>query len=82
MNDYIEVRARESALYMVLNESTIRSTAEKFGVSKSTTHKDVTERMTKIDPIMAAKTRRILNHNIKVRSVRGGEATRKKHRKD
>ena len=63
MKTYIEERAVEIANYIVENGATVRQTAKKFGVSKSTVHKDVTERMEEINPRLAAKARKILDIN-------------------
>ena len=76
--DYIEDRAIGSGLFIHETGATIREAAEKAGVSKSTTHKDVTERMEIIDPSFAAEIRVILDEHIEERSVRGGMATKMK----
>ena len=75
MKTYIEERAVEIANYIVENGATVRQTAKKFGVSKSTVHKDVTERMEEINPRLAAKARKILDINKSERHIRGGMAT-------
>ena len=80
MKDYIEKRAMEIAEYIINTESTVRQTAKKFGVSKSTVHKDVTERLPKINPPIANDVKRILLKNKSERHIRGGKATRLKYK--
>lgn len=79
MKDYIEERAVEIAYYIIENQATVRQTAKKFGVSKSTIHKDVTERLQQINPLLAEKTRTVLDLNKSERHIRGGMATREKY---
>lgn len=79
MKDYIEERAVEIANYIIESNSTVRQTAKKFGISKSTVHKDVTERLLQINPSLAAQTRRVLDTNKSERHIRGGLATREKY---
>lgn len=79
MKDYIEKRAMEIAEYIINTNSTVRQTAKKFGVSKSTVHKDVTERLPKINPPIASDVRKILLKNKAERHIRGGKATRLKY---
>ena len=79
MKDYIEERAVNIANYIIETKSTVRQTAKKFGISKSTVHKDVTERLLKINPALAQETRKVLNVNKQERHIRGGMATRKKY---
>ena len=57
MKDYIEERAIEIAEYIIEHEATVRQAAKKFGVSKSTVHKDITERLSQIQPQLAARAR-------------------------
>ena len=76
---YIEERAVELAHYIIDNKDTVRGAAKKFGISKSTVHKDVTERLRKINPSLAEATRKILDENKAERHIRGGEATRLKY---
>lgn len=80
MKDYIEERAVEIACYIIETKATVRQTARKFGVSKSTVHKDVTERLLQINPSLAGETRKILDINKEERHIRGGLATREKYR--
>ncbi len=81
MKDYIEERAVEIACYIIEHEATVRQTAKEFGVSKSTIHKDVTERLLKINPALARQARKVLDHNKSERHIRGGMATREKYLK-
>ncbi|HIZ08168.1 MAG TPA: sporulation transcriptional regulator SpoIIID [Candidatus Eubacterium avistercoris] len=79
MKGYIEERAMEIAKYIVDNNATVRQTAKKFGISKSTVHKDVTERLLQINPSLARETRKVLDINKSERHIRGGLATREKY---
>ncbi|MDD3339512.1 MAG: sporulation transcriptional regulator SpoIIID [Lachnospiraceae bacterium] len=79
MKDYIEERAVEIANYIIENSATVRQTAKRFGVSKSTVHKDVTERLIQINPGLAGRTRAVLDVNKSERHIRGGMATREKY---
>ena len=80
MNDYIEERTCDIANYIIENKSTVRTAAKKFGVSKSTVHKDVTERLNKINSRLAAQVRNVLDENKSERHLRGGMATKKKYK--
>ena len=80
MKDYIEERAVEIAEYIIENSATVRQTAKKFGISKSTVHKDVTERLNQINPALAGQARQVLDVNKSERHIRGGLATREKYR--
>lgn len=80
MKDYIEERAVEIATYIIENNATVRQTAKKFGVSKSTVHKDVTDRLLNINPSLASRTRKVLDTNKSERHIRGGLATKEKYR--
>lgn len=73
----IEERAVAIAEYIVKNKATVRQAAGQFGVSKSTVHKDVTERLLRINPSLAAKARKILDVNKSERHIRGGWRQRK-----
>ena len=79
MKGYIEDRAVEIANYIVENKATVRQTAKQFGISKSTVHKDVTERLNHINPSLAAAARKVLDVNKSERHIRGGLATREKY---
>lgn len=74
-------RVKDEAMYIVENRVTIRRTAKKFGISKTTVHKDVTDRLKEIDGKLYNKVRKILDYNITQRAIRGGMATRKKYKK-
>lgn len=79
MQDYILQRVMEITSYILDTGYTVRNTAQVFGVSKSTVHKDVTERLPQINTHMAQEVRRILEKNKSERHLRGGEATRRKY---
>ena len=79
MKTYIEERAMEIARYIIDNNTTVRQAAKHFGISKSTVHKDVTERLIQIRPILAAKARKVLDMNKSERHIRGGLATKEKY---
>lgn len=79
MKDYIEERVLELARYIVETGSTVRSAAQKFKVSKSTVHKDITERLHEINPTLAAEVKTVLDSNKAERHIRGGIATREKY---
>lgn len=79
LKDYIEERAIEIANYIIENNATVRQTAKAFGISKSTVHKDVTERLCQINASLAAETRKVLDTNKSERHIRGGLATREKY---
>lgn len=79
MKDYIEERAVAIANYIIDHNATVRQTAKSFGISKSTVHKDCTERLISINPALAAQTRVILDLNKSERHIRGGMATREKY---
>lgn len=79
MKAYIEERAIEIAEYIIEEEATVRQAAKKFGVSKSTVHKDITERLIQVKPQLAAQARVVLDVNKSERHIRGGMATREKY---
>lgn len=79
LKDYIEERVLEVAKYIIDSKDTIRKTAKVFGVSKSTIHKDMTERLPKINPAIAEQTHSILELNKAERHIRGGNATKMKY---
>ncbi|MBR2047909.1 MAG: sporulation transcriptional regulator SpoIIID [Oscillospiraceae bacterium] len=76
-----DARARKLALYMIETGGTVRSAALKFGISKSTVHKDLSERLPEADPGLYALVRVLLDRNKSERHIRGGLATREKYRK-
>lgn len=75
----IEERATNLAHYIIDSKDTVRGTAKKFGISKSTVHKDVSERLQKINPALAHEVRLILDENKAERHIRGGMATKLKY---
>lgn len=81
MKSYIEERAIELANYIIEKKTTVRAAAKKFGISKSTVHKDITERLMRIKPELAQSVRNVLEENKAERHIRGGEATRAKYQK-
>ncbi len=74
------MRARSLALYIIETGSTVRAAAKRFGVSKSTVHKDLAERLYVIDRALYEQARQILDKNKAERHIRGGEATRRKYK--
>lgn len=76
---YIEERAISLAHYIIDSKDTVRGAAKKFGISKSTVHKDVSERLLHINPTLAAEVRTILDENKSERHIRGGLATKLKY---
>ena len=76
----MEERARTLAVWMLENQSTVRAAAERFGVSKSTVHKDLSERLRGIDRALWTQVRAVLERNKAERHIRGGMATRRKYR--
>jgi len=79
LKDYIEERAMNIATYIIDYNATVRQTAKEFGISKSTVHKDVTDRLMEINPILAKEARKVLDVNKSERHIRGGLATREKY---
>ena len=82
LNASREDRARELAEWIVENKATVRAAAARFGVSKSTVHKDMTERLREIDRLLYEKVRLVLEVNKAERHLRGGDATRRKYRRE
>ena len=76
---YITDRVLEEAYYIAETGATVRDTAKMFHIGKSTVHKDVTERLRRIDKELYKRVRRVLELNLKERHIRGGEATRRKY---
>ena len=74
-----EERAIVFAHYIIEHNTTVRATAKEFHISKSTVHKDVTERLIQINPSLACEARKILDLNKSERHIRGGLATREKY---
>lgn len=81
MKEHIKKRALKEANHIICNNATVRATANLFGVSKSTTHIDVTLRLSKINPALYKKVRKVLKYNESVRHIRGGNATKEKYLK-
>ena len=79
MQNYIRKRAVKIARYILQTSDTVRGTAEVFGISKSTVHKDVAERLPRISKELAEEVRSVLDRNKAERHLRGGEATRQKY---
>ena len=69
-------RVVREADYIILNRCTIRQAARKFGMGKSTVHKDIVYRLKKLDTIRYKEVRKVLENNLKERQIRGGESTR------
>lgn len=80
MHDYIKERTIKIGRCIVETRSTVRSIAKEFGVSKSTVHKDLTERLPEINPDLASQVKAILEYHKSIRHLRGGEATKSKYR--
>ena len=80
MHTDMEARACDLAEYLLTNNATVRAAAKQFGVSKSTVHKDLTERLEKIDPALYQQVRQLLDRNKAERHIRGGIATRRKYK--
>ncbi|GIN69733.1 sporulation transcriptional regulator SpoIIID [Bacillus sp. J14TS2] len=82
MHDYIKERTIKIGKYIVETRKTVRVIAKEFGVSKSTVHKDLTERLPDINPDLANEVKTILEYHKSIRHLRGGEATRQKYKKE
>lgn len=76
----IEQRACDLAVYIIEHKSTVRAAAAEFGVSKSTVHKDLTERLPRINPALYKQVRLLLDINKAERHIRGGMATKMKYK--
>ena len=79
LKDYIEERVLALANYIIDNSATVRQTAKKYSVSKSTVHKDIVERLPRINLSLATAVRAILDENKSERHIRGGQATKMKY---
>lgn len=77
-----EERACQLAVYMIENRGTVRSAAQKFGISKSTVHKDLSEKLPKVNPQLYSQVRQLLEVNKSERHIRGGLATREKYKRE
>ena len=80
MKGNIEERACELAIYIIENQATVRAAAQKFGISKSTVHKDLAERLPLYNRSLYLQVKAVLDENKAQRHIRGGIATRKKYR--
>ena len=79
MKEYMESRVMRLAEYIVETGDTVRGASKIFGVSKSTIHKDVSERLKEIDPFLAKEVKQVLEKNKAERHIRGGIATQQKY---
>ena len=82
MKAHIEERTIQLAEYILDNKATVRDSAIKFGISKSTVHKDVTERLERINRPLSEAVKNVLLENKSVRHIRGGMATRRKYKRE
>ena len=80
MTDTIEKRACELAVYMIETGATVRAAARHFGISKSTVHKDLSQRLKQYNYALYLQVRQVLDVNKQERHIRGGMATRKKYK--
>ena len=80
MNGAVEERAIELGEYIIENNATVRAAAKKFHISKSTVHKDVSDRLQNVNPQLYGRVRHVLEVNKAQRHIRGGIATREKYR--
>lgn len=80
MDTFIEQRACDLALYIIENGATVRSAAKHFGISKSTVHKDLSQRLPRCNKSLYLQVRPVLEHNKAQRHIRGGLATRAKYK--
>ena len=81
MADTIEERACRLAVYIISTGATVRAAAKEFGISKSTVHKDLSERLRNCNKTLYYQARKVLDENKAQRHIRGGLATREKYRK-
>lgn len=79
MKDLVEERAAMLGEYIVENKATVRAAAKMFGISKSTVHMDVAQRLEKYDPALYTQVRKVLEVNKAQRHIRGGMATKEKY---
>ena len=82
MPDTMEQRACELAVYMIETGATVRAAAQHFGISKSTVHKDLSQRLPQYNKILYEQVRKVLDINKQERHIRGGMATRQKYKKE
>ncbi|OQB15627.1 MAG: Stage III sporulation protein D [Firmicutes bacterium ADurb.Bin193] len=81
MKIHIEERTIQLAQYIIDKKTTVRDAAKRFGISKSTVHKDLTQRLVTLNPVLAGEARAILDENKSERHIRGGIATKNKYKK-
>ena len=81
MKGAVEDRAVELGEYILENQTTVRAAAKQFHISKSTVHKDITQILRHVDPVLCEEVKDILEYNKQERHLRGGEATRQKYYK-
>ena len=82
MKGNMEQRACDLAAYLIENRTTVRADAKQFGISKSTVHKDLSERLPQFDRVLYLQVKEILDENKAQRHIRGGMATRRKYKGD
>ena len=80
MRETIEQRACDLAVYIIENKATVRAAAKQFGISKSTVHKDLSERLPHCNRALYLQVKEVLDRNKAERHIRGGLATRRKYR--
>ncbi|MCA0985489.1 sporulation transcriptional regulator SpoIIID [Halobacillus yeomjeoni] len=80
VHDYIKERTIKIGEHIIETKKTVRVIAKEFGVSKSTVHKDLTERLPEVNPELAKEVKKILDYHKEIRHLRGGEATRRKYK--
>ena len=80
MRENLEQRAEELAVYIIENRATVRAAAKRYGVSKSTVHKDLQDRLPQFDRCLYLQVKEVLDENKDQRHIRGGLATRKKYK--
>lgn len=73
-------RCEKLAVYLIENKATVRQTAKEFGISKSTVHKDITDKLSKVNKELYKQVEKILKKNKQERHLRGGEATKRKYK--
>ncbi|MBQ2446458.1 MAG: sporulation transcriptional regulator SpoIIID [Oscillospiraceae bacterium] len=81
MNEAMEKRACDLAVYIIENQTTVRAAAKEFGISKSTVHKDISDRLFYINHSLYGQVKQILEVNKAERHIRGGMATQRKYRR-
>ena len=82
MKREVQLRVAEAAKYILKTGATVRACADAFGVSKTTIHKDMRERLPELSPAMAKRVDAVLNKKRAERHIRGGQATREKYRRE